>query len=81
MATSDNELQRAAQDIGTSIVEILKNKLNQEVRAGNLPVSQEQLPHLLGFLEVQGKNAARGALRSFYAKFDEYKSSLQSPKN
>ena len=71
--SKENELLRSANEIGLSISGYLKTKLTEEVNSGRLEIGKSEFTKLLGLVEQYSNAALVGSMKTFYAKFDEYK--------
>ena len=78
MAVKENEVYRAALDIGDSIIEIIKTRVAQSQR--DLELSNENMSKLLRIIDQNGVQAKNGSMKTFVIRFDEFKKDLSSPK-
>jgi len=72
MAT-ENEVCRAALEVGTAVTEVTKARLMSAMEEGRLSIKKDELTVLFDVIDKAGAAAAMGAMKSFQAKFDEYK--------
>ena len=79
--TSENDVHRAAQDIGGTAMTAIATKISAAVGSGELKLPPEALPALLELVERAGSTATRGAVSAYYRTFDAFKNSSVDPKD